>query len=95
MEIWTGVRRRVLTGELSKRAACQEHGIKWRTLTKMLPHAEPPGYRRKAQRETPAVGQHLAWIHEVLEQDKEEPKKSSGIPRSGSTAAASCGVIGI
>ena len=51
MEKWTEVRRRVLTGELSKRAACQEYGINWRTLAKMLAHAEPPGYRRKAKRE--------------------------------------------
>ena len=51
MEKWTEVRRRVLTGELSKRAACQEYGINWRTLVKMLAHAEPPGYRRKAKRE--------------------------------------------
>ncbi|MFM7291026.1 MAG: hypothetical protein ACKO6B_07325 [Planctomycetia bacterium] len=64
MEKWTEVRRRVLTGELSKRAACQEYGINWRTLVKMLAYAEPPGYRRKAKREQPVVGPHLAWIHE-------------------------------
>jgi hypothetical protein len=29
MEIWTEVRRRVLTGELSKRAACKEYGLNW------------------------------------------------------------------
>ena len=75
MEKWTEVRRRVLTGELSKRAACQEYGINWRTLVKMLAYAEPPGYRRKAKREQPVVGPHLAWIHEVLEHDKQEPVK--------------------
>ena len=75
MEMWTEVRRRVLTGELSKRAACQEYGINWRTLAKMLAHAEPPGYRRRAKREKPILGPHLAWIHEVLEQDREAPKK--------------------
>ena len=75
MEMWTEVRRRVLTGELSKRAACQEYGINWRTLGKMLAHAEPPGYRRRAKREKPILGPHLAWIHEVLEQDKKALKK--------------------
>ena len=75
MEMWTEFRRRVLTGELSKRAACQEYGINWRTLGKMLAHAEPPGYRRRAKREKPILGPHLAWIHEVLEQDKKAPKK--------------------
>ena len=68
MEIWTEVRRRVLTGELSKRAACQEYGLNWRTLEKMLSHVQPPGYRRQAKREQPVLGPHLAWIHEVLEQ---------------------------
>ena len=75
MEMWTEVRRRVLTGELSKRAACQEYGINWRTLGKMLAHAEPPGYRRRVNREKPILRPHLAWIHEVLEQGREAPKK--------------------
>jgi len=75
MEIWTDVRRRVLTGELSKRAACKEYGLNWRTLEKMLSHVEPPGYRREAKREQPVLGPHLAWIHEMLEQDKQEPRK--------------------
>jgi len=75
MEEWTEVSRRVLTGELSKRAACREYGLNWRTLEKMLSHVEPPGYRRKAKREQPVLGPHLAWIHEVLEQDKQAPKK--------------------
>ena len=75
MEMWTEVRRRALTGESSKRAACQEYGIDWRTLGKTLAHAEPPGDRRRAKREKPILGPHMAWIHEVLEQDQEEPKK--------------------
>jgi transposase len=75
MEMWTEVRRRVLTGELSKRAACREYGINWRTLGKMLANVEPPGYRRRARREQPVLGSHVAWIHAVLEQDKQEPKK--------------------
>ncbi len=41
MEIWTEVRRRVLAGELSKRAACQEYGLNWRTLEKILSHVAP------------------------------------------------------
>ena len=45
MELWSEVRRRVLTGELSKRAACREYGIHWQTLEKILSHSEPPGYR--------------------------------------------------
>jgi len=47
MEIWTEVRRWVLTGELSKRSACKEYGLNWRTLEKMLSQVEPRGIRRR------------------------------------------------
>jgi hypothetical protein len=45
MEMWIEGRRRVLTGEVSKRAACREYGINWRTLVKILGQsgAEPSG----------------------------------------------------
>jgi len=45
MELWTEIRRRVLTKELSQRAACKEYEVGWWTLQKILAHAEPPGYR--------------------------------------------------
>ena len=50
MEQWSEVRRRVLTGELSKRQACKEYGLHWDTLEKILQHEEPPGYRQKKPR---------------------------------------------
>ena len=46
MELWTEIRRRVLTREISKRAACRIYEIHWATLKKILAHVEPPGYRR-------------------------------------------------
>ncbi|QDT00359.1 hypothetical protein [Adhaeretor mobilis] len=55
MEQWTEVRRRVLTGELSKRAACREYDISWHTLAKMLTHDEPPGYRQCKPRGKPIL----------------------------------------
>ena len=48
MELWAEIRRRVLTGELSKRAVCRKFDIHWDTLKKILEHAEPPGFRRSA-----------------------------------------------
>ena len=36
MEMWAEVRRRVLSGEISKRAACIEYEIHWDTLQKIL-----------------------------------------------------------
>ena len=36
MEMWSEIRRRVLTGELTKRAACREYDLHWETLEKIL-----------------------------------------------------------
>ena len=43
MELWTEIRRRVLTGEISRRQARREYDLNWRTLVKILEHIEPPG----------------------------------------------------
>ena len=56
MELWTEIRRRVLTKELSQRAACKEYELGWWTLQKILAHAEPPGYRRTKPRPKPQDG---------------------------------------
>lgn len=50
MEMWTEVRRLVLTREITKRAACIKYGLHSKTLRKILEHVEPPGYRRTQQR---------------------------------------------
>ncbi len=66
MEQWTEVRRRALTGKLSKRAACREYDISWHTLEKMLTHEEPPGYRQRLPRQKPKIEPFLPIIHEIL-----------------------------
>jgi len=65
MELWSEVRRRVLTGELSKRQARKEYGLHWDTLQKILQHEEPPGYRQMRPREKPVLGPFVALIHEM------------------------------
>jgi hypothetical protein len=50
MKFWKDVRREVLTGELSQRAACRKYGLGWHTLKKILAHDAPPGYRQKQPR---------------------------------------------
>lgn len=75
MDQWTEVRRRVLTGELSKRAACREYDLSWQTLEKMLTHTEPPGYRMRERRKKRKLEPFLAIIHEMLAADKKAPKK--------------------
>src|SRR3954471_7973751 len=75
MENWAEIRRRVLVDGLSKRAACREYQIHWDTLTKILSHAEPPGYRRTAPRPKPKLDPFLGVIHQILEADRKAPKK--------------------
>ena len=75
MELWSEVRRRVMTGELSKRQARKAYHLHWDTLQKILQHAEPPGYRKKEPREKPVLGPFVALIHEILEADKKAPPK--------------------
>jgi transposase len=75
MQLWTEIRRRVLAEGLSKRQACREYGLHWHTLTKILTHAEPPGYRRAGPRRKPKLEPFLPFIHEILKQDQQAPRK--------------------
>ena len=69
MEQWAEIRRRVLNGEISKRAACAEYEIHWDTLKKILTHTEPPGYRLTKPRAL-KIEPYLPVIHEILENDR-------------------------
>lgn len=75
MEQWTEIRRRVLTGEISKRQACQEYDLHWQTLQKILSSEEPPGFRLKSPRAKPRLGPFLPIIHQILEADRSAPRK--------------------
>ena len=70
MTMWTDIRRRVLTGQTSKRAICREYDIHWKTLEKILKHEEPPGYRAKQPRHKPVMEAVLPIIKEILKQDR-------------------------
>ena len=75
MEKWAEIRRRVLTGKISKRKACSEYDIHWDTLQKMLEYPEPPGYRQKQPRKKPKLEPFLPIIHEILKADQQAPRK--------------------
>jgi transposase len=75
MEKWTEIRRRVLTGEISKRAACREYKLDWKILKRILEHEEPTEYRLKQPRRKPKLEKFLPIIHEILSQDEKAPKK--------------------
>ena len=75
MHFWTEIRRLVLTKQKSQRAICQEYHLHWKTLKKILSHAEPPGYRQRQPRAKPKLDRFLPLIHEILEEDKQSPPK--------------------
>lgn len=75
MEVWAEIRRRVLTGELTKRGACREYKMHWDTLEKILEHVEPPGYRRSKPPAQRKIDPFLDRIHEILETDQQVSKK--------------------
>jgi len=75
MEWWSEIRRRVLAEGVSKRQILRETGIHWETLEKVLTHSEPPGYRMDQPRQRPKLGPYQDRIRQILETDKQRPKK--------------------
>ena len=69
MEKWTEIRRRVLTKDISKRAACREYDLQWRTLARILKHEEPAGYQLQEPRRKRKLDKFLPIIHEILQQE--------------------------
>ncbi|MEO1019730.1 MAG: IS21 family transposase [Pseudomonadota bacterium] len=70
MQQWTEIRRRVLNGEISKRAACREYEIHWDTLKKILTHVEPPGYRQSKPRGS-KIDPFVPIINQILKDDRQ------------------------
>ena len=75
MEQWAEIRRRVLTGEVSKRQACQEYEIHWQTLQKILSQSEPTPFRTKPSRARPRLDPFVPIIHQILDADRAMPAK--------------------
>ena len=75
MDTWTYIRRDVLVDGMSRREACKKYNLNFRTIQKILSHAEPPGYGRTATRDKPTIGPFISIIHEILEADKQVHKK--------------------
>jgi transposase len=75
MEWWTRIRLEVLREEASKRGILRREGISWETLKKILAYSEPPGYRMTEARPKPKIGPYVERIVQIIESDKELPKK--------------------
>ena len=75
METWAEIRRRVLTGEISKRQACREYNLHWHTLSKILSQTEPTPFQTKSARARPQLDRVLPIVHQWLEDDRAMPRK--------------------
>jgi transposase len=75
MQLWRNIRLEVLRGETSKREILRREGIHFETLKKILEHSEPPAYRMAKTRPKPNIGPYLEQIEQIIEDDKQYPKK--------------------
>jgi len=75
MDKWAEIRRLVFVEGQSKRSVCRQFKIHWDTLTKILNHSQPPGYRLGKPRAKRKIGPYLSVIEEILRLDKDVHRK--------------------
>jgi transposase len=75
METWSEIRRRVRAGELSMRQACSEYRLNFRTVPKIVRHAEPPPLRAPQSRPKPILGPFLPVLQPIIDDDRHAPPK--------------------
>ena len=75
MELWSEIRRRILAGALSMRQACSEYHLNFRTVRKIVRHAEPPPLRAPQSRPKPVLGPFLPVLRQFLDDDCHAPPK--------------------
>ena len=64
------VRRSVIVGGMSKRAAAREYGVNRRSVDKMVGSASPPGYVFKSARRKWVLGAFMEKIEEIVLKDQ-------------------------
>ena len=74
MEHWCRIRQRVLRDGVSIRQIQRETGLHFETVKKILTHSSPPEFACP-ERSQPKIGPYLERISEIIEGDKERPKK--------------------
>src|SRR5947209_9987943 len=75
MELWSEIRRRVLAGAISMRQACAEYHLNFRTVRKIVRHAEPPPLRASQSRAKPVLGPFLPVLRQIIDDDRHAPPK--------------------
>ena len=75
MELYDRVRRGFHVGGMSRREAARLFGIDRKTVSKILQHSVPPGYRRSKVPAHPKLDPFIPIIDRILEDDKSKIKK--------------------
>jgi len=75
MDQWIEIRQRVLRDGVSKRQILRETGMHWKTLERILDNPSPPGYQRTKPACKGKIDPYLGRIRDILNQDKDTPKK--------------------
>ena len=75
MELYGRVRRACHVDGMSERAAGRYFGIDRKTVSKILKHSVPPGYRREGPPVRPKLDPFIGIINQILEEDKSRIKK--------------------
>ena len=75
VELYGRVRRACHVDGVSEREAARQFGIDRKTVSKILKHSVPPGYRRNAPPQRPKLDPFVPVIDRILEDDKSKLKK--------------------
>ena len=75
VELYSRVRRACHVDGMSMSAAARHFGIDRKTVSKILKHSVPPGYRRKGPPARPKLDPFVGIIDQILEEDKSRIKK--------------------
>ena len=75
MELYSRVRRACHVEGMSRREAARLFGIDRKTVSKILEHSVPPGYRRSKSPVRPKLDPFIPIIDQILEDDKSKLKK--------------------
>lgn len=75
VELYNRVRRACHVDGMSRREAARLFGIDRKTVSKILQHAVPPGYRRSKAPARPKLDPFIPVIDQILEDDKNKIKK--------------------
>ena len=75
VELYGRVRRACHVDGMSEREAARQFGIDRKTVSKILKHSMPPGYRREGPPVRPKLDPFVGIIDQILEEDKSRIKK--------------------